>query len=346
MFRVHNAGVRVSGIRQMGHVAMAALAIMLGVCAQARAGLIINPIFDSTITNDPNAAAIEGTINSAIGVFERTFTNPITVNINFAESTNISLGENRTFLDFGDVTYAQFRAALAAQPPDAVKTTALAHLPNTTTDPVLGKTHLDIRVPNARALGLNINPPPGMPDSFILLNTSRTFPGSPGSSSVFDLMSVTEHEIDEALGLGSSLQNNPPGGSPPFGQIMPEDLYRYDQNGNRSFTGNTATVFFSLDGTTDLAQFNNQANGLDYGDWQSTPLPPGVAPQVQDAEATPFATPTLGPNEIAALEAIGYTLALPATAAPEPASLTLLGTGILLVSTHRWRGRKARRKAS
>src|ERR1700680_5125912 len=47
------------------------------------AGLTINPVFDSTITSDPNGAAIENTILAAILNVESQFTDPITVTITF-----------------------------------------------------------------------------------------------------------------------------------------------------------------------------------------------------------------------------------------------------------------------
>jgi hypothetical protein len=47
--------------------------------------LIITPTFDSTITSDPNRAAIEGVINSAIQAYATTYTNPIDVTIDFKE---------------------------------------------------------------------------------------------------------------------------------------------------------------------------------------------------------------------------------------------------------------------
>ena len=90
---------------------------------------------------------------------------------------------------------------------------------------------------------------------------SLTSPGSPGTSAQYILQVVTEHEIDEVLGLGSSLPRTP------SETIFPEDLFRYDASGNRSFTTNSlAKAFFSIDTTTDLAQFDNQNDGGDFGD--------------------------------------------------------------------------------
>src|SRR5438132_14157935 len=46
-------------------------------------GLIINPTFDSSITNDPDAAAIEAMITRAISIYEALFDDPFTIQIRF-----------------------------------------------------------------------------------------------------------------------------------------------------------------------------------------------------------------------------------------------------------------------
>ena len=55
--------------------------------AAAGAGLIIDATFDSSITNNPNAAAIEATINKAISICQSLFSDPIRVSILFRYST-------------------------------------------------------------------------------------------------------------------------------------------------------------------------------------------------------------------------------------------------------------------
>jgi hypothetical protein len=107
----------------------------------------------------------------------------------------------------------------------------------------------------------------------------------------------------------------------PQGAPFPEDLFRYDAAGNRSFnTNNAAQAFFSLDGTTQLAQFHNISDGADYGDWESS-----ATAQVQDAFATPGAHPQLG-VELRALDVIGYDLSV-----PEPSTWLLVFTGLAVV---------------
>jgi hypothetical protein len=281
--------------------------------------LIITPTFDSTITADPNAAAIEGVINSAIQAYESIFTNPINVAIKFQEMST-GLGQSNTsfytltYLDF----YNAFKATATASG-QADQLTALAHLPNNPNNPVTSATSFNIKTADIRALGVPGSFPPGGGfDGTIGLNTRITDVGSPGTSGTYSLLATTEHEIDEVLGLGSALSSL----AVPF----PEDLYRYLANGSRSFTATSSTqAFFSIDGTTDLAQFDNQNDGGDFGDWQSNPLPGGTQPRVQDAFATPGAHPSLS-TELTALDVIGYTQQSPI---PEPSTSLLFGCGIV-----------------
>ncbi len=192
---------------------------------------------------------------------------------------------------------------------------------------------INVKTANLKALGFtgyNSGLAGGV-NGIIGLNTSITDIGSPGTTGQYSLLATVEHEIDEVLGLGSALPNP----SNYFNDPLPEDLFRYDANGNRSFTSATTTAYFSLDGTTDLAQFNNSNNGGDYGDWQSKPRPVGVPPEVQDAFATAGAHPTLGPNEITALDVIGYTPAV----IPEPPSVVLSAIGGLSLLAYTWRRR-------
>jgi hypothetical protein len=298
------------------------LAFADGFAAPAMANLIITPIFDTTITSDPNAGIIQSTINGAIAVYESAISTSINVGISFAEMSS-GLGSSSTY--YSTVSYQSYISALAPTASSgATDTTALASLPISSVNPVTGATTIDVKTANLRAIGLNVNPPAGQPDGFISLNTSLTNPGSAGTSSQYSLLAVIEHEINEVLGLGSGLNT--------AATIFPEDLFRYAANGARSYASSpTAAAYFSLNGTNDLAQFNNVANGADFGDWAS-----GATPRVQDAYGTPYTSPTLGPNELMALDAIGYNLA----PVPEPASLAVLATSIGGLVTLRRRRRQ------
>jgi hypothetical protein len=260
---------------------------------------VILPTFDTSITNDPHAAAIEGKINQAVLTYEAMFTNPITVHIQFQEMST-GLGQNKSWLY--QVPYTTYRSLLQADATTSNETTALAHLPTGPNNPVNGNANIRLTRANYLALGGNPGPSPNGYDGTISINTGITDAAGP-SSTAYSLLAVTEHEIDEVLGFGSALNGLSNGAPAPTGAVLPEDLYRFDQNGNRSFTtALNAQAFFSFDGgTTRLAQFN-QTQGGDFSDWYSTGA---HTPQVQDAFATPGAQPQLG-VELTVLDVLGY----------------------------------------
>lgn len=291
----------------------------------ASANLIIVPAFDSSITSLSNASAIEGTINTAIGMYESTFSNPITVDITF-DNTTTGLGQSAFSLF--NIPYSAFRAAVAGNTKDPVEVSALANMPacsGSCLNPVTGTSQILIKSADAAALGINLGSfgflVPGSAGTISLntgiTNVTRTGPQNPGD---YDLLSVTMHEIDEILGLGStlgltfgdpSLQNDP----------SPEDFFRYTAapGASRTFTTNSSVAaFFSVTGAVDLAEFDNLGNG-DYGDW----LTGATSPQVQDAIATPGAQVNWGTNEVKALQAVGFDLTI-----PEPSTWFLLLTGL------------------
>jgi hypothetical protein len=286
--------------------------LALAVSSRTACALVITPVFDTTITSDPNAAAIESAIQAAIQVYESRFSDPITVTIKFEKMSSGLGASNWWYYTF---TYAQFRAALAADASTANDVTALAHLPITSTNPASGTSSVRIKTANIRALGIAGSFPSGLDggvDGIIGLNTSITnLTRISIDPNKYDLRAVAMHEIDEVLGLASSLDassSNP----------LPEDLFRYTSAGARSFTASGDNAYFSIDGVTDLARFNQNilSSGGDYGDWWScTNLAncPHTA-HVQDAWATPGVTPDLG-VELTALDVIGYNL-VPACLCP------------------------------
>jgi FG-GAP-like repeat len=260
------------------------------------AGLTINPMFDSTITSDPNAGAIVNTILAAIANVESQFTDPITVTITFKKDLSISLGQS--LVAYYNLPYATFINALRADAKTVDDLNAIALLPSASTNPVNDSSTINVKAANLKAVGFVVN---STLDGTISVNTSITSPGSSGSTLQYSLLNVVAHEIDEVLGLGSSLPTEPQT------TIFPQDLFRYDQLGARTFTTvSNALAFFSINASTVLAQFDNQNDGGDFGDWQSNPLPFGVSPKVQDAFATPFSGDLPLTVELTALDVIGY----------------------------------------
>ena len=290
-------------------------------CLPAQA-LVIVPTWDSSITSDPNAATIESTINTAIQFYEASFSDPVTVNIYFEEMSTAGL-EGHSNWWYYDLSYAQFRAALQSDVSTTNDTLALAHLPGGSANPVTGSGYVRVKTANLRALGFTgyTSGLAGGVDGIIGLHTSQmNLSRASIDPNKYDLMATAEHEMDEVLGLCSGLDSS---SSDPF----PEDLFRYTTSGSRTYTTGGDNAYFSLDGVTDLARFNQNTDGYsggDYGDWWSSGA---RAPQVQDAAITPGATPN--PKvELTALDVIGYHL-VPAPV-PVITSITLAGTNLVI----------------
>jgi hypothetical protein len=294
------------GLNSLRLASWPVLCTVLGVVS-ANGNLEIDATFDSTITGDPNATIIKRTINSVLALYEANFSDPIKVTITFKEMSG-GLGGSSSYHVAG-VQYATVRAKLAVASTTANDTNALAHLSTGNKNPVNGGSTLSLNLPNGRALGFaGWDPPEGQTDGTIYLNTSiMNLDRITVDPAKYDLFAIAAHEIDEVLGLASALDGLTNGQVVPTSDVWVMDLFRYDDNGNRSFnTAISSQAWFSLDGTNLLVRFNQGAAG-DFHDWFS---PGGQIPHVQDAFATPGATPD--PTvEFIALDVIGYHLLAP-----------------------------------
>lgn len=283
------------------------------------AGLTITPTFDSSITNDPNAAAIQASINAAIAQIESYFLDPINVPITFQTQTS-GLGGSST--PIFQMSYTDYRTALAGDATSTDDATALAQdVPAQALSPVDGLDSMWVTAANLGSLGQD----PGLAsDGTIFLNVSlMSFDHNTPAAGKYDAQSVVMHEIDEILGLGSGL--NLPTGFPRLSR--PQDLFRYSAAGTRSYTtSSSATSYFSIDGgATNLVGFDQTAGG-DYGDWVSS-----STARVQDAFGTPGVIPIYG-VEARGLDVIGYDI----VTTPEPGTLLLMAAGLgLLVARRR-----------
>lgn len=291
-----------------------ALASLVGFSAQSPA-LTILPTYTGAVDS-----TLQSSVSSAIQTIGSIFTGTnITVNIDF-QLMDTGLGASLS----GRVTpsYSEFRTALANTTTTSIGTLAVSHLPTSSNNPVLGSGEsMSMTTANARAIGLTADPRKFVDGAFydgiVYINTSA------GS---FDYVSVVEHEINEVLGLGSAMG----AGTTALPNVtMPEDLYRYNANGTRSFSlSSSELAYFSVDGTVTSTspQFNQDGTG-DYGDWCSA-SPSNCTSfgyYVQNAYATRSRTIPYGTPEINALEAIGYNIA----AVPLPPAAYLLATAML-----------------
>jgi len=285
----------------------------------ATTGLTIQPAFDSSITNNPNSAAIQATINRAISVYETLFSDPITIQIRFRYSTTAPNGNplpadriaqsNYVYYPIPWNTYINALRADATTNNDSV---ANASLPGSALS-----TNLLPSSAAGRAVGLNTPPAMfangtvgngGPYDGIITLNASSGYQFTrPTGGGSFDAQRGFEHEMDELIGLGSRLNLS-------GNDLRPQDLFSWSSAGHRNITTSGARYFSINGGVTNIVGFNQRQNG-DLGDWFSAPCPQ-ANPYVQNAftcRGQSSDVAATSPEGIS-LDVIGYDLAQPGQA--------------------------------
>jgi hypothetical protein len=186
---------------------------------EAPAGLIIHPTFDSSITDDPNSAAIQAMINRAIGIYESLFSDPITIQILFRYSITAPNGDDlpadvlsTSRSAIYTVSWNNFVNALRADATTSNDNKAIVSLPVSPLSANIAPSSA-----NGRAVGLN-TPPAMFPggtigqggpyDGIVTLNSAQPFSFTrPLLSGSFDAQRSVEHEIDEVIGLGSHVRS-------------------------------------------------------------------------------------------------------------------------------------------
>ncbi len=324
-----------------------ALAISLGLAPAASAGLIITPIFDASITGNGNAAAIEGSINSAIGTIDGLYSNNVTVSVTFtydpADPGNL-LSTSQLYYDESYASYvAQLTADSIAHPGNTVLSTALANLSkgndaNGAKDMALTGAQLSM-LGIVEATGTTIN-----------INSTQTFDFTrPVAGSDFDLIGGLEHELNEFLGGGgggstlNEIQSSCPSAPSGFfcNRVGSLDLYRYSANNTPSFTtSGSATSYLSVDGgATSIVAFNQNSGG-DYADF--APPGTGAGQLIQNAFNSTGQDEdyTSSSPEFKMLESIGWDPSAAVAATPEPGTWTLFGLGSALLALAGYKRRK------
>jgi len=292
----------------------------------ASSAFVINATFDSSITSDPNAAAIEAVINNAIAVYEALFNDPMTVSIRFRYATTLADGSampaGALAVSTSVIYIAPWNTYISALKADA--TTANDAAANASLPPTARSSNILPSSAGGRAVGLNTPPAMfadgsvgsgGPYDGIITLNSSEPFKFTrPPSSGLFDAQRTIEHEMDEVLGLGSNIGMG--------SDLRPQDLFSWSATGVRNVTS-SGSRYFSIDGgSTDIVGFNQDPSG-DFGDWLSGGCPQGT-PYVQNAfgcaDQASDVTPT-SPEGIN-LDVIGYDLV---TTGPSTTTTTNVG---------------------
>jgi hypothetical protein len=299
---------------------------LLAACGLATSAysLTIIPTFDISITTNANVVAMTNAINFAVGTLQSNLTDNATVKILFVNDENVGLGQSSTWAS--DYTYADYLAALKSRATSINDTNGLSKIPNTAGDPLVNSNNINLKMPLARMTGLDSGYGPDGYDSTISCKMSlMNFTRPPADPDKYDLIGTLEHEMNEVLGFSSNLKRGQPNG--PIGVA---DLFRYTTNLFRTWTTNGDNAYFSVDGTNLLARFNQDPGG-DYHDWWSVSAlwaPPGQTPheQVQDAFGGPGGIQDEGPNELAMLDVIGYTLAV--TVSQTPPLVKIIRSGV------------------
>jgi hypothetical protein len=215
----------------------------------ATTGLTIHATFDSSITGNHNAAAIEAMINRAISIYESRYSDPITIQIRFRYATTNPNGAplppgslaRSSFVIYTGIPWSTFINALRADATTSNDHSANMSLPMSALSP-----HIVPSSADGRAVGLNTPPamfaignvgPGGPYDGIVTLNSSKPFQfNRPTSGSNFDAQRSTEHEMDEVMGLGSRL-------GAPGNDLRPQDLFSWSSPGHRNITSSWHALF-------------------------------------------------------------------------------------------------------
>jgi hypothetical protein len=319
---------------------LAGAALIAAGMTQPAAALVINPIFDSSITSLANASTIKTAFNTVAQDWASQFTSSAQINVKVSWGSvggqvlpSNAVGASMSSL-YGYYTYGQVKSYLTnaslRNPSNTALAIAVAHLPATTPS---GVSKYVIPSSEAKVLGL-------IPPTQTSVDGSIGFAGSTSSydfdstngvgAGTYDFQTVAAHELDEVLGRLSGLYNT----APTYRTVF--DLFRYKSPGVLSFSYSEA-AYFSIDGgLTNLGKFNNTGSG-DRSDW----LTLSNSVDIQDAFISTGQRKNLTAVDLTGLDVLGYVGTnlgntawnLPQTIAfrlvesvPEPGSLILLAS--------------------
>jgi len=121
--------------------------VMVGAAPRPADALTIVPHYEGNLT-----AGDQGVIQNAINSYQATFTDPITVDIEFHFDAAVF---GQSFFPVYSVGYGAYKAALIADAKTADDATAIASLgPGAAVDPAHGNANISIKPANGRAVGL------------------------------------------------------------------------------------------------------------------------------------------------------------------------------------------------
>lgn len=276
--------------------------------------------FDASVTTAEAAA-----FNTAAQIFNNTFTNNLTVNIDFAvepasfaSNPNWLAGskQNSNYLNlfnYNAVASAMKNAdsslslLSASSFNNAINNSSLS-----TTNPTYSH-YILIGSAESRALGLAYGTTSAaQPDGYVYLNANDANAG-------YNLVALFEHEISEVLGRSSDLTLTTTSGLSGF--VSPLDLLRYTSFGQLALTTSSSSpVYLSTNlGATQLVGVNQTASAGDLADFVNT------HDAFNSSYAFNGASINLSTTDINLLNALGYT------PVPEPETYSMLFIGLFVL---------------
>ncbi len=280
----------------------------LSTSAQA---LTLVPLFDSSVTSNPNALAIENAVKTVSAELGSAFSNHATVRFSVSwgsvQGSPIPGNEVASSIEnlsgpysFSTLT-TDIRTMAAANPANPVLQSVVAHLPRS--NPAGG---LGFAIPYAEAQAIGLLPPAShLAAGGIGFSTSVSWDFNPVggvSANTYDLEGAATHEIIEVLGRISGLESSRPTVATPL------DLFRYSASGVSSFSY-SAPAYFSIDGGRTAVERFNVAGSGDRSDIASAP---GLT-DVQAAYLPRGIALTLSAADLTVLDALGWGAFTPPT---------------------------------
>ena len=373
---------------QRQFVISAALAGAL-LCSPVAHAIDINVTYGTGANAVP--AGAQAIFNQIVANYDAMFSNATLTGSNGANTGQINLLVNFGATGLGEsstnevaVSYTTWKADLAADasanPGNLYLADSVASLPasnpfgSNTCDSSTFNSCVILNSADARAIGVTtgqvvggcLNPSFNCgtlgPDSTLTFSNSICYfddtIDNPGgcTGNTYNLQNVAEHELDEALGISSTLTGLADNAALPT-RFAAEDYFRFTAtsscNGSATTAGSRClsttpgdNIYFSYNnGVTDVAEFfqgpDADRNDWIYGQEGNCSFGASPGPYVQDAFACPG---TSAPNiqlggqvtpEQIVLNALGYNSAQSAT--PEPASIFLIGCGAAVLCAQRRR---------
>jgi hypothetical protein len=283
------------------------------------AGLVIVPVFDSSVTSSSEASEYENAVTVAIDYYESLISTPVTLTIEFGlgeidgqTMESNALGESESLGSLTnyntDTVTSKVKNRVTTTSTVVSLSPALAAL-NThdeafgasslpTSNPLTSAPDYFLTFAQEQALDLITNDPL---DGYVGLSDTEPFTFDPSNRSVsgeYDAIGVLEHEITEVMGRVALYTTS---------YVSAMDLFRYSSSETLSQTDNAA--YFSInDGKTALAWYNDGSNGGDPGDWASSGSTNVVADSY-DAFSSPGSAQTVSATDLNVLDMVGYTVA-------------------------------------